>query len=105
MVLESKFGSPRIVNDGVTVAKEVELQDPIENVGAKLVRQVRPSCSMSSLLAHLFPTRDGLLAFSWSARWEACSAGGCRARLLAETRLFIGQFPHAPLFLRHFWLG
>lgn len=39
VVLESKFGSPRIVNDGVTVAKEVELQDPIENVGAKLVRQ------------------------------------------------------------------
>ena len=41
MVLESKFGSPRIVNDGVTVAKEVELEDPVENIGAKLVRQVR----------------------------------------------------------------
>ena len=39
MVLESKFGSPRIVNDGVTVAKEVELEDPVENIGAKLVRQ------------------------------------------------------------------
>lgn len=44
VVLESKFGSPRIVNDGVTVAKEVELADPIENVGAKLVRQVRDAC-------------------------------------------------------------
>ncbi len=41
MVLESKYGSPRIVNDGVTVAKEVELEDPVENIGAKLVRQVR----------------------------------------------------------------
>ena len=41
VVLESKFGSPRIVNDGVTVAKEVELEDPVENIGAKLVRQVR----------------------------------------------------------------
>lgn len=42
VVLESKFGSPRIVNDGVTVAKEVELEDPVENIGAKLVRQVTP---------------------------------------------------------------
>jgi len=39
VVLESKYGSPKIVNDGVTVAKEVELEDPVENVGAKLVRQ------------------------------------------------------------------
>jgi len=39
VVLESKFGSPKIVNDGVTVAKEVDLEDPVENVGAKLVRQ------------------------------------------------------------------
>lgn len=39
VVLEQKFGSPKIVNDGVTVAKEVELEDPVENIGAKLVRQ------------------------------------------------------------------
>ena len=39
VVLESKYGSPRIVNDGVTVAKEVSLQDPVENIGAKLVLQ------------------------------------------------------------------
>ena len=39
VVLESKYGSPKIVNDGVTVAKEVELEDPVENVGARLVRQ------------------------------------------------------------------
>ncbi|EXB39594.1 RuBisCO large subunit-binding protein subunit beta [Morus notabilis] len=39
VVLESKYGSPKIVNDGVTVAKEVELEDPAENIGAKLVRQ------------------------------------------------------------------
>ncbi|KAF6163042.1 hypothetical protein GIB67_033313, partial [Kingdonia uniflora] len=38
-VLESKYGSPKIVNDGVTVAKEVELEDPVENIGTKLVRQ------------------------------------------------------------------
>lgn len=40
VVLEQKYGSPKIVNDGVTVAKEVELEDPVENIGAKLVRQV-----------------------------------------------------------------
>ncbi|XP_051142896.1 ruBisCO large subunit-binding protein subunit beta, chloroplastic-like isoform X1 [Andrographis paniculata] len=39
VVLESKYGAPKIVNDGVTVAKEVELDDPVENIGAKLVRQ------------------------------------------------------------------
>ncbi|CAD6237336.1 unnamed protein product [Miscanthus lutarioriparius] len=39
VALESKYGSPKIVNDGVTVAREVELEDPVENIGAKLVRQ------------------------------------------------------------------
>lgn len=39
VVLESKYSAPKIVNDGVTVAKEVELEDPVENIGAKLVRQ------------------------------------------------------------------
>lgn len=39
VVLESKYGPPKIVNDGVTVAKEVELEDPVENIGASLVRQ------------------------------------------------------------------
>ena len=38
-MLESKYGSPKIVNDGVTIAREVELADPVENIGAKLVRQ------------------------------------------------------------------
>jgi chaperonin GroEL len=39
VVLETKYGSPKIVNDGVTIAREVELSDPVENIGAKLVRQ------------------------------------------------------------------
>lgn len=54
VVLESKYGSPRIVNDGVTVAKEVELEDPVENIGAKLVRQVCPiksSCCFDTCIA------------------------------------------------------
>ena len=40
VVIESKFGSPDIVNDGVTIAKEIDLEDPFENVGAKLIEQV-----------------------------------------------------------------
>ncbi|KAL0913814.1 hypothetical protein M5K25_017303 [Dendrobium thyrsiflorum] len=39
VVLENKYGPPKIVNDGETILKEVELQDPLENVGVKLVRQ------------------------------------------------------------------
>ncbi|OXB93687.1 chaperonin GroEL [Parageobacillus galactosidasius] len=40
VVLEKKFGSPLITNDGVTIAKEIELEDPFENMGAKLVAEV-----------------------------------------------------------------
>jgi len=40
VVLEKKFGSPLITNDGVSIAKEIELEDPYENMGAKLVKEV-----------------------------------------------------------------
>src|SRR3989442_3950122 len=40
VVLEKKFGSPTITHDGVTVAREIELEDPFENAGAQLVREV-----------------------------------------------------------------
>ncbi len=40
VVLEKKFGSPLITNDGVTIAKEIELDDPFENMGAQLVKEV-----------------------------------------------------------------
>ncbi|HHX75020.1 MAG TPA: chaperonin GroEL [Firmicutes bacterium] len=40
VVLEKKFGAPLITNDGVTIAKEIELEDPFENVGAQLVKEV-----------------------------------------------------------------
>ncbi|MFP5233136.1 MAG: chaperonin GroEL [Acidobacteriota bacterium] len=45
VVIEKKFGSPTITKDGVTVAKEIELQDPIENVGAQLVKEVASKTS------------------------------------------------------------
>ena len=40
VVLEKKFGSPMITNDGVTIAREIELSDPFENMGAQLVKEV-----------------------------------------------------------------
>ena len=40
VVLDKKFGSPLITNDGVTIAKEIELDDPFENMGAQLVKEV-----------------------------------------------------------------
>ncbi len=40
VVLDKKYGSPLITNDGVTIAKEIELEDPMENMGAQLVKEV-----------------------------------------------------------------
>jgi chaperonin GroEL len=40
VVLDKKFGSPQITNDGVTIAREIELEDPFENMGAQLVKEV-----------------------------------------------------------------
>jgi chaperonin GroEL len=45
VVIEKKFGSPTITKDGVTVAKEIELKDPMENVGAQLVKEVASKTS------------------------------------------------------------
>jgi chaperonin GroEL len=45
VVLDKKFGSPTITKDGVTVAKEIELQDPIENLGARMVKEVASKTS------------------------------------------------------------
>ena len=40
VVIDKKFGAPLITNDGVTIAKEIELDDPFENMGAQLVKEV-----------------------------------------------------------------
>ena len=45
VVLDKKFGAPQITKDGVTVAKEIELKDPLENMGAQLVREVASKTS------------------------------------------------------------
>ena len=40
VIIQKKFGAPQIINDGVTIAKEIELQDGLENAGAQLLKEV-----------------------------------------------------------------
>ncbi|NCC67823.1 MAG: molecular chaperone GroEL, partial [Clostridia bacterium] len=40
VVLDKKYGSPLITNDGVTIAKEIEIEDPFENMGAQMIKEV-----------------------------------------------------------------
>ena len=40
VVIDKKFGAPQVTKDGVTVAKEIELEDPIANMGAQMVKEV-----------------------------------------------------------------
>src|SRR6267378_6560344 len=46
VVIDKKFGNPTITKDGVTVAKEIELEDPIENMGAQMVKEVATKTSV-----------------------------------------------------------
>jgi len=74
-VIEKKFGSPIITKDGVTVAKEIELQDPLENMGAQMVREV---ASKTSDVAGDGTTTATVLAqaiFREGARTVAAGAG------------------------------
>ena len=85
VVLESKYGSPKIVNDGVTVAREVELEDPVENIGAKLVRQVSLRVCWWWWLGVLGDVQRGQVWWWWGGRalapsWSARSARGGVAR-------------------------
>ncbi len=59
VVLEKKFGAPQIVNDGVTIAKEIELEEPMENTGAQLVKEV---CSKTNDVAGDGTTTSAVLA-------------------------------------------
>src|ERR1700729_3005731 len=45
VVIEKKFGAPSITKDGVSVAKEIELEDPLENIGAQMVKEVASKTS------------------------------------------------------------
>ena len=74
VVLDKKYGAPLITNDGVTIAKEIELEDPFENMGAQLVREVATKTNdvagdgttTATLLAQAI-TREGLKNLSSGA--------------------------------------
>ena len=74
VVLDKSFGAPRITKDGVTVAKEIELEDKFENMGAQMVREVASKTSdtagdgttTATLLAHAI-VREGAKAVAAGA--------------------------------------
>src|SRR6201747_1809409 len=82
VVIEKKFGGPTITKDGVTVAKEIELRDPLENMGAQMVREVASKTSdvagdgttTATILAqHIY--REGVKAVAAGANPMALKRG------------------------------
>ena len=55
VALDRKFGSPTITHDGVTVAKEIELEDPFENMGAQLLKEAATKTMISLVMAPPLP--------------------------------------------------
>src|SRR6201991_4560528 len=82
VILEKKFGGPNITKDGVTVAKEIELKDPLENMGAQMVREVASKTSdvagdgttTATILAHAI-FREGVKAVAAGANPMALKRG------------------------------
>lgn len=83
VVIGRSFGAPMITNDGVTIAKEIELSDPAENMGAQLVKQVAEKPMMSLVMApqlqpywhkqwlrKVFVTLLPVLN-QWESKWES----------------------------------
>ena len=50
VIIEKKYGAPQITKDGVTVAKEIELEDSVNNLGAQLVKEATPQATVQLLL-------------------------------------------------------
>jgi len=90
VILEKKFGGPNITKDGVTVAKEIELKDPLENMGAQMVREVASKTSdvagdgttTATILAQAI-YREGVKAVTSGANPMAIKRGIDRAVELA----------------------
>ena len=76
VVIEKKFGSPTITKDGVTVAKEIELQNAQENMGAQMVREV---ASKTSDIAGDGTTTATVLAQAIYREGVKISCGGCES--------------------------
>jgi chaperonin GroEL len=97
VVLEKKFGGPTITKDGVTVAKEIELKDPLENMGAQMVREVASKTSdiagdgttTATILAQAI-FRDGVKSVAAGANPMALKRGIEKAvdRVVEEVKKF-----------------
>jgi chaperonin GroEL len=89
VVLEKKFGSPQIVNDGVTIAKEIELEDNVENTGVALIRQAASKTNdaagdgttTATVLAHAI-VKEGLRNVAAGANSIALKRGIDKALLV-----------------------
>jgi chaperonin GroEL len=78
VVIEKKFGGPTITKDGVTVAKEIELKDPLENMGAQMVREVASKTSDGTTTATILAQsifREGVKAVAAGANPMALKRG------------------------------
>ena len=58
MVLEQSYGNPQVINDGVSIARAIELEDPIENAGAQLIKEVREHAMLWRLEGIFQPFTD-----------------------------------------------
>jgi hypothetical protein len=109
VLIEKKFGAPLVCNDGVTIAKEMDLEDPVENLGAQMIRQaaertgdaVGDGTSTATILAQAIFT-DGVrnvVAGASAVREPASSAAailrGSRSRAGATTTPQPGPFTRA----------
>ncbi len=82
MVLEQSYGVPQVINDGVSIARAIELEDPFENAGAQLIKEVsalrkwRSACPVSSVCHVIMQCGNALqekLADKLSiAHWTGC---------------------------------
>ena len=68
VVLEKKWGAPTITNDGVSIAKEIELDDPLEKIGAELVKEVAKKTPDKSLRIQITRRAQTQLAIARALR-------------------------------------
>ncbi|MGE7971146.1 TCP-1/cpn60 chaperonin family protein, partial [Sphingomonas sp. NPDC092331] len=81
VVIEKSFGAPRITKDGVTVAKEIELKDKFENMGAQMIREVASKANdtagdgttTATVLAQAI-VREGMKSVASASSW-VCASG------------------------------
>ena len=72
VVLDREFGAPLVTNDGVTIAKDIELEDPFENMGAQLVREVATKTNDAA--------GDGTTTATVLAQARRCKEHRCRCK-------------------------